>query len=408
MRQNTWGRTGYAIAFSLFYLSGCASPTAPAEPRLAVVHSGPPPSATESYCAWYAEVGGDVFYFGEAAFWSAMHAAGGEPTADLYSSGPQPIGRFDLKRERLLPPLEVGESLSDSGVWDVLPHPNGLVYFTTFYESAGAVNPATGEVKRFPELGRGLNELALGADGNIVVSRYGGHGGSDQATGALVVFSPAGELVLEAELKAPPGLVLAPKTVAWDGDARRYWIVTDLVWRDMNQPAPVSMHPAVVLDERGAEIARIDEVELHFVRFAQGGRGVAVTEADGELRLIELDASPAATQLGVGRGLLLDAKFPGALDFVQDVAFGPRGEVLVTRWSGLVHVVELDPTGAGRAARVLDVQLPREDGLFYASALTPERRVCTTLCHDRALPTDLASIDVVCAPVEPAHGTTPR
>ena len=95
-RQNTWARTGYAIAFSLFLLSGCANPTLPAEPRLAVVHSSPPPSTTESYCAWYGEVGGDVFYIGEAAFWSAMHAANDEPTADLYEPGPQPIGRFDL------------------------------------------------------------------------------------------------------------------------------------------------------------------------------------------------------------------------------------------------------------------------------------------------------------------------
>jgi len=377
--------------------SACVVEPLSSERAGSIRYSMPAPSESENYCAWYAEAAGGVLYFGEAAFWSAMRAAADDPMADLAVPGPQPIGRFDLNRERFIEPLDVTETGARSGVWDVLPHPNGRIYFTTFYETAGFVDPASGTSRRFPELGDGLNELAHGEDGNIIVSRYGGHGGNADASGSLVVFSPDGALVLEAPLAAPDGLALAPKTVAWDPRARRYWIAADLVWRDTSQPAPISMHPALVLDDSGREVARIDEVELHFVRFADGeasGRGVAVIEAAGELRLIELDESDPSLQLTVGRGKLLDGDFPAEVDFVQDVSFGPSDEVVVTRWSGLVHVVR-----KAAHAPVSSIQLPREDGLYYAAALTTDGRVCATHCHDRGTSTAMDPIDIVCTSV---------
>jgi hypothetical protein len=121
------------------------------------VYVANPPSPDERYCAWYGAQGADgVLYFGESAFWSAKASSGGDPTADLQRAGPQPIGRFDLAAERWLPPLEVGEPDSRSGVWDVLVAADGEVYFTTFFEEAGSVNPATGRVRRMA-LCRALN-----------------------------------------------------------------------------------------------------------------------------------------------------------------------------------------------------------------------------------------------------------
>ena len=351
----------------------------------------PLPAGSESYCAWYGEASAaDVLYFGQAAFWSAMRAHGDDPAADLMAAGPQPIGRFDLAAERHLAALEVAPegALARSGVWDVLPHPNGRVYFTTFYEASGAVDPRTGEVARFDALGPGLNELALGPNGDIVASRYGGYGGDPRATGSLVVFSPAGELRMEAPLAAPAGLVVAPKTVAWDARARRYWLATDLVWRDAGQRAPASMHPTIVLDEAGHELERIDDVELQFVRFDASGAGVGAVVAGGELRLVELDERPAGLQLRPGAGRLLDDRFPAELDFVQDMAFGREGELVVTRWSGVVHLV--------RSEAITRLQLPRSDGLYYAASLTPSGRVCATHCRDHAPGTPRPGIDVVC------------
>src|SRR5688572_15464283 len=132
-----------------------------------------PPSDEERYCAWYGTRGpDDVLYFGQAAFWSSMARADGDPTADLRRAGPQLVGRFDLAGERWLPPLDVGDRQSRSGVWDVLVGDDGEVYFTTFFEEAGSVNPATGRVRRLA-LGGALNELAEGPAGTVVASRYG-------------------------------------------------------------------------------------------------------------------------------------------------------------------------------------------------------------------------------------------
>ncbi len=337
------------------------------------------PSAVERYCAWYGEAREGVLYFGQAPFWSASRQQGNAPEADLAAPGPQWIGRFDLARGELLETLDVSEEGARSGIWDVLPHPNGRVYFTTFYEAAGSIDLSTGEVARYPELGTGLNELALGPEDAIVVTRYGGHGGDPLASGSLGLFSPEGLLLAEYPLRAPAGYALAPKTAAWDEAGERYWLSTDLVRRDPAAPPAPSEHPAIVLDARGSEIARIGGIELHFVRFRRDGWGVAAFVADGELRLVELGPGEPRWQLVPGAGQLLDANFPALLDFVQDISFGPEQETIVTRWSGRVHVL-----GPGDDRR--DLQLPRDDpaGLYYSAALWDDD-ICATYCADVAV-----------------------
>ena len=36
-----------------------------------------------------------------------------------------------------------------AGICDVLAHPNGLVYFSNYFETMGAVDPSSGRVERF-------------------------------------------------------------------------------------------------------------------------------------------------------------------------------------------------------------------------------------------------------------------
>lgn len=396
----------FAFSAGLAAVGGCSllgtekkkwkEPAAAAAPERHAVPQQLQLATGERYCAWYGEARDGVLYFGFAPFWSAMHDAGGDPTADLLTAGPQPIGRLDLAaRAGAIATFEVGEPGARSGVWDVLPHPNGRLYFTTFYEAAGWVDLATGAVTHLRGLGRGLNELALGPGERVIASRYGGYGDDPNATGSLVVLEPDGALAFEAPLSAPDGFVVAPKTVAYDPAARRYWIATDLVRRRDDAPDPVSEHPAIVLDASGREIARVDvddagrELELQFVRFDPDGRGVGAVVSGSELRLVDLSGSGAPSELlDPRRGLLLDSAFARAFDFVQDVAFGPQGEVLVTRWSGAIHVV--------RGARATRVDLPRAGapGLFYAAALTPDGLVCATVCDDE--------IAIECAPLDAA------
>ena len=125
-----------------------------------------PSSAEERYCAWYGDARDGVLYFGQAAFWPASRASGAsgggeeDPRADLAVAGPQLIGRFDLGRGELLPPLEVGPADARSGVWDVHAHSNGRVYFTTYFESMGWVDPRSGEVRHLEALARISHRVA--------------------------------------------------------------------------------------------------------------------------------------------------------------------------------------------------------------------------------------------------------
>jgi len=278
----------------------------------------------------------------------------------------------------MLDPLEVAEK-APSGTWDVLAHPNGRIYFTSFFEPAGWIDPASGEIGSLTELGNGLNELTLGPDGSIFATRYASSQSSDDG-GAVVQFDPSGRLIAEYRLQSPPGYYAAAKSIAWDPVRRRLWVNTDLQPKGKN---PVR-YDARVLDEQGHEFLRYDTPWLHFMSFGPDGTGY-FAEVVGrvlQLRIVPPDfedPNPLA-----GRVVMLDADFPFG-DAVQYIRGDTKGRVVVTRWSGHIHVV-------GSGDRVETLVLPRSDpaGLYYTGELT-DGRVCVTYCAD---------VNVVCASLQ--------
>jgi hypothetical protein len=254
-----------------------------------------------------------------------------------------------------------------SGVWDVYAHPNGRVYFTTYFEPMGWVDPARGELRHLAQLGAGLNEIAPGPPGEILVSRYGG------SRGSVLRITPDGELVAELPLAAPPGYRPAPKTVAYDPSRREIWVTTDLL---PSGDGPVR-HDTYVLAPDGRELRRIASPEVQFVAFAADASGARAELEDGRLWLVRM--RPGAPE----RRVLLDARFPVGSDFAQDIQFGEDDAVVVTRWSGAVHRVD-------SADGLHTLHLPRleSDGLYY-TAVPSDGGICATWC---------AGVSVVCVP----------
>jgi hypothetical protein len=316
-------------------------------PAPAAVHTADEPSPDERYCAWYGDARGGVLYFGQSAFWSAMRANDDRPTADLDHAGPALIGRFDLAHERLLPPLDVTPPGNRSGVWDVLDHPNGRVYFTNYFGSAGYVDPATGAVRHFEAAGSGLNELALGPDGNILVSRYGDRGGRDRS-GSVVVLDPDGGVLAEYPLAAASGVIAAPKTVAYDSLRGEIWVTTDLLPLGGN-PDAGARHDTYVLDAGGVELRRIEIPEIQFIAFGPDETGY---RAEIENDKLWLRIMPPAADRSHSDGLRipLEHAFASDFDFVQDIKITADGAAVVIRWSGWVHLV--DVTGSIRSFRL--------------------------------------------------------
>ena len=309
-----------------------------------------------------------MLYFGVSSFWSALRATGGDATSDLAASGPRWIGRFDLASERFLPPLELRPGGAATGVWDVLVHPSGRIYFTTYFDFAGSVDPRSGEVREFASAGLGLNELALGPQGQILATRYGF---ADDDEGSLVVLSESGEILAEHVLAEPPGLRVLAKSLAFDPLRRETWLNTDLL-----PPAGgAALHDARLLDAAGRELLRISEPELQFFAFAPDGTGY-FAEVSGQ-RLELRERSPE----GRDRIVPLDDAFAADNDFVQDVRAEPDDGAVLTRWSGRVHLVR--PSG-----EVLDLRLPRTDaGELYYTATRFGGHVCATRC---------GQVEVVC------------
>jgi hypothetical protein len=361
-----------AVLAAAGLLAACRAPgrAAEAPPPGRVSREAQPAGASERYCAWYGDARGGTLYFGESAFWSASRAHG-SPLADRLATGPRRIGRFDLARRALLPPLEAGPADSPTGVWDVLAHPNGRVYFTTWFDAMGWVDPATGERGTLDALGIALNEIALGPGGKLLVSRYG-DGGDEPANGSVVLASEEGELVAEYPLVPPEGHVVAPKTVGYDAARGEIWVTTDV----FATGAGPTRHDAYVLDQAGRELRRFERPEVHFAAFRTDGSGV-IAEVAGP-RLV-LRVRPAA---GEDALVVADEAFPPSLDFVQDVHFADDGRAVVTRWSGLVHVVS--PDGSLATLRMPPIE---DAGLYYSGVLAGER-VCATHC---------GGIDVACA-----------
>lgn len=362
----TWATLAALIGFA------CATPRDRASVRSA---TEPPPSSTEQYCAWYGDRRDDVLYFGESPFWNAMRAAGGDPMADSHELGPQVIGRFDLRSESMLASVPTAARDPHAGVWDVLAHPNGRVYYTTFYESAGWVDPATGEASQFEAAGTGLNELALRPDGRVLATRYGAAGGG---TGSVVVLDPDGVIEAELPLVSERNVVAAAKSLAYDPVRQVVWVNTDLVPRNGGPNG----HDARVLEfATGREILRIETPELHFPRFTTDGRGFFAWQQGSRLTL-RMTQPGAAQDATSGREVVLDTAFADGVDFVQDVHVEADGRAVVMRWSGVVHVVS--PDGS---ARTVDLPRPAAGGLYYTAVAVGDR-VCATYCAD---------VSVVCA-----------
>jgi hypothetical protein len=364
-----------ATCTTLFALIGIACTTAPRGPAPVHIATAPAPSDSERYCAWYGDRRQDVLYFGASPFWNAARDAGGDAMADMREPGPQVIGRFDLRSESQLSPLPTAAATSRAGVWDVLAHPNGRIYYTTFYESAGWVDPATGEASRFEAAGSGLNELALLPDGRVLASRYGAAGGG---SGSVVVLDPEGAVEAELPLASDADVVAAAKSLAYDPVRQVVWVNTDLLPRDGGP----SRHDARVLERAtGREILRIATPELHFARFAADGRGFFAWQQGSRLTL-RMTQPGAALDATSGREIVLDGAFADGHDFVQDIHIEADGRAVVTRWSGVVHVV-----AASGAVRTVALPRSAAGGLYY-TAVTVGDRVCATYCAD---------VSVVCA-----------
>jgi hypothetical protein len=352
-----------AFVCILIFLLSCRHLGAGPGARVHVAPAPDPPGETS--CAWFGDVRDGVLYFGVSAFWSALRAAGGDPVADLRAPGPRWIGRFDLAREAFLPPLHAGPGLAPSGVWDVLAHPNGRIYYTTYFDLAGSVDARTGALREFAAAGLGLNELALGPGGSVLATRYG-YG--DSRDGSVVVLSEDGEILAEHPLADPPGRRVAAKSVAFDPLAQEIWVNTDLL-AAAGQGAP--LHDARVLGPDGRERVAIRDPELQFFSFGGDGTGYTAEVAGGRL-ILRVRRPPGTTPRE--RLIPLDDGFDALHDFVQEVRGEPDGRVVLTRWSGRIHVVAPD-------GRVRDLDLPRTRGdeLYYTATLAGSR-VCATRC----------------------------
>jgi len=338
-----------------------------------VRHSYEPPSTGERYCAWYADARGGILYFGQSAFWSSMRGHDNEPTADLLAPGPVEIGRFELRTQSRLASLPVGRDGDRSGTWDVLAHPNGRIYFTTFYEPAGYVAATGGPATRLEDLGAGLNELTLGPNGTVIASRYATDAGGD---GTVVHFDAEGTLLAEHPLPALESYIVAPKTVAFDPVRLETWVTTDGIAKRADLPA---RHDTFVLDRAGRVTHRITDPEIQFVTFAEDGTGFAAEVAG---RFLHLRVLPPGGGPDSGSRRALDDTFRAAHDVVQDIHIATDGRVVVTRWSGKIHVLEQN----GRARRILLPPDPGEGSLYYSGFVEGDR-VCVTHC---------AGVEVVC------------
>ncbi len=335
-----------------------------------------PDRGRERACAWFADERDGVLYFGISSFWSALWANHGNAVADLVVSEARRVGRFDLSRELALPVLPVGAPDAPSGVWDVLTHPNGRLYFTTYFDSFGSIDPVSGSWETYPAAGLGLNELALGPAGKILATRYG-YGPA--ARGALVVLAPDGSIEAEHALEAG-SLRAAGKSLAFDPLRKEAWVNTDL----FASSGSVAGRDVRVLAWDGREQARWSEPEVQFMAFAADGTGYFAERAGDALQLrLRAPGDPGNPRVA-GRVVQLDPDFAKTTDFAQELRIGVGGVAVVTRWSGRVHLV-------GRDGRVRTLELPRSGGRgLYYSAFLHGDRVCATRCD---------GIEVVCASV---------
>jgi hypothetical protein len=256
-------------------------------------------------------------------------------------------------------------------VWDVLVHPNGRVYYTTFFEEMGSVRADGADVEHYARLGSGLNEIALAPGGELAVTRYAGAADGTGPTGVAIV-SPAGELVRQLELSPLEGRIPAAKSLAVDPASGELWLNTDSIDR-----GGAVTHETIRLAADGRVLARRGAPpELHFPFFDAAGTGWLARAADGrlELRVLARGAPP--------RSLALGPLGPG--DFVQEVRSTPSGGVVLALWSG--RVVAVEPEGNGyRCARLRlrlppDCAAPAGRSALYTAMVHGERLYATLFC----------------------------
>ena len=327
----------------------------------------------ERYSAWFGDERDGVIYFGLSPFWTELQAHGGDPKADLLEPSAHAIGRFDMTRDAFLAPMIARRPAPDSrsSVWDVLAHPNGWVYYTTYFEEMGRVRPGSGETEFF-DLGAGLNEIALGPGQNLYVTRYGGDGGD----GGVVIVSPEGKLLREVRLHARKDALTAPKSIAVDPTSGEVWVNADVIGRDKS----VSFAAFHLGADLGVKERLAPPYELEFVAFDSGGRGFFVEDRDGRLGLRVVRGG---TEL-----LAVDLGPRDAHDFAQDIHFAPDGTAAIAFWSGRVEVVR-QKDGNYEHAR-LQLDRPREcltetDKSIFYSAFVSGGSVYATLYCDAAI-----------------------
>jgi hypothetical protein len=371
----TWSKIGMRAvchilsALALLTALGACRTTQPAVFRERVSGYG-----TERYSAWFADERDGVIYFGLSPFWSALRKTG-EPTGDMLAPSAHLIGRFDWRAERFLPPLVArapGEA-ARSSVWDVLAHPNGWVYYTTYFEEVGRVDPASGAVERFESLGQGLDELALGPDGALYASVYG----LGQAGGGVVVFAPDGKELHRVTLSAREGAVTAAKSLAVDPLSGEVWLNADVIAPD-GKVSFASFHLARDLSVLQRTLA---PPELLFLTFDAAGRGFFVWDANGAL---ELQVTRAGAELA---RVPLGPRAP--LDFAQDMHVAADGSVAIAFWSGRVELVRESAGRYATAATRLTFPPDCSDGsdppLLYAAFATPAALYATLYCDEAIL-----------------------
>jgi len=340
------------------------------------IFRGESPGADErrAVCSWYADAREGVLYFGVSAFWQGLRDSG-SPLGVLEGQGPQVIGRFDLERRAFLPALTLARGRA-AGVWDVLAHENGRLYFSVFYGVSGFRDLESGAVQRFDQLGKGLNEWARGPDGTLFVTRYAA---AENTGGALLWIDLDGNLLGQFSLgsEGSDERVL-PKSVAWDPGRQLAWVTSD----QLPAAAGASGHPTLVLDLAGAQVARIDDVEVQILAFAGDATGYFAVATGNGLELFVLPPGNPKADLAGARRILLDPLFDRRLDFAQGIEVGETGRVLVTTWSGRVFAV--DP----KSFAVETIAFPRlhAGGLYYAAA-TYRGTTCASYC---------AGVGVVC------------
>lgn len=317
-----------------------------------------------------------MLYFGLTPFWSLWWERGGDSRADLEQPGELLIGRFDLARRELLAPLRAlpRGTPSRSSVWDLLVHPNGRIYYTTFFEALGSLAADGGDARAYPDLGAGLNELALGPAGRIYATRYSDRPEDPalQTRGGVLVLTPAGERVREIEIPPEQGRFRAPKSLAVDPASGEIWVNVDVF-----DPAGGLSYETLRIDASG----RIAETlpappELHFVAFDAQGRGWFAESSGAELSLRVMRGGSELARATLGNR--------GPLDFVQDIQFAPDGRALLALWSSRVIVAEL---GARGELAIRDLELerpadcapPRGRSLLY-TAVAQRDRIFATLC----------------------------